>query len=139
MSAVYTAAPVTLAGPSTRGCSTPITLVLMRLLRSPREKSVRTGPARHPPTLVVSRPAAAAQCTGRRAGGQDDTLTAHGGSAYDGLRSDASRQTRFRAERRRPMAIATSFRQELEAAVMERHCANHPMTEKWARGELSRN
>ncbi len=37
------------------------------------------------------------------------------------------------------MAIATSFRQELEAAVMERHCANHPMTEKWARGELSRN
>jgi pyrroloquinoline-quinone synthase len=37
------------------------------------------------------------------------------------------------------MAIATRFRRELEAAVMERHCANHPMTEKWARGELSRN
>jgi pyrroloquinoline-quinone synthase len=37
------------------------------------------------------------------------------------------------------MAIATSFRRELEAAVMERHCANHPMTEKWARGELGRN
>src|SRR5713226_8907539 len=52
---------------------------------------------------------------------------------------------RFRAHLRRrgglslAMAIATSFRQELEAAVMERHCANHPMTEKWARGELSRN
>ena len=28
------------------------------------------------------------------------------------------------------------FRHELEAAVLERHCANHPMTEKWARGEL---
>jgi pyrroloquinoline quinone (PQQ) biosynthesis protein C len=37
------------------------------------------------------------------------------------------------------MAVATSFRQELEAAVLERHCANHPMTEKWTRGELSRN
>src|SRR5437016_1913193 len=30
------------------------------------------------------------------------------------------------------------FRLELEAAVLERHCANHPMTEKWAQGELSR-
>jgi pyrroloquinoline-quinone synthase len=37
------------------------------------------------------------------------------------------------------MAVATSFRRELEAAVLERHCANHPMTEKWARGELGRN
>ena len=37
------------------------------------------------------------------------------------------------------MAIAISFRDELEAAVLERHCANHPMTEKWARGELGRN
>jgi len=37
------------------------------------------------------------------------------------------------------MAVATSFREELKAAILERHCANHPMTEKWARGELSRN
>jgi len=37
------------------------------------------------------------------------------------------------------MAVTTSFRQELEAAVLERHCANHPMTEKWARGELGRS
>ena len=37
------------------------------------------------------------------------------------------------------MAVALSFRDELEAAVLERHCANHPMTEKWARGELGRN
>ena len=36
------------------------------------------------------------------------------------------------------MAVATTFRQELEAAVLERHCANHPMTEMWARGELGR-
>jgi len=32
---------------------------------------------------------------------------------------------------------ARSFRKRLEEAVLERHCANHPMTEKWARGELS--
>jgi len=32
-----------------------------------------------------------------------------------------------------------SLRQRLEAAVMERHCANHPLTEKWAQGKLSRN
>jgi pyrroloquinoline-quinone synthase len=37
------------------------------------------------------------------------------------------------------MAVTTRFRQELEAAVLERHCANHPMTEKWARGELGQN
>ena len=38
------------------------------------------------------------------------------------------------------MAVAakSAFRLELEAAVLERHCANHPMTEKWARGELGR-
>ena len=38
------------------------------------------------------------------------------------------------------MAVATksAFRLELEQAVLERHCANHPMTEKWARGELGR-
>ncbi|MBM3517242.1 MAG: hypothetical protein FJX56_05025 [Alphaproteobacteria bacterium] len=35
--------------------------------------------------------------------------------------------------------MKSRFRQELEAAVLERHCANHPMTEKWARGELGRN
>jgi len=32
-----------------------------------------------------------------------------------------------------------TFREQLEAAVLQRHCANHPMTLKWARGELSRN
>ena len=32
-----------------------------------------------------------------------------------------------------------TFREQLEAAVLRRHCANHPMTLKWARGELSRN
>ena len=37
------------------------------------------------------------------------------------------------------MAVSTSFRDELRAAVDERHCADHPMTDKWARGELSRN
>ena len=37
------------------------------------------------------------------------------------------------------MADKTPFRQALEAAVLERHCANHPMTEKWAKGELGRN
>jgi pyrroloquinoline-quinone synthase len=37
------------------------------------------------------------------------------------------------------MAVATSFREELIAAVDARHCADHPMTDKWARGELSRN
>ena len=36
------------------------------------------------------------------------------------------------------MAGKSAFRQDLEAAVLERHCANHPMTEKWARGELGR-
>ncbi len=37
------------------------------------------------------------------------------------------------------MTGPTSFRKELESAVLERHCANHPMTQKWARGELGRN
>ncbi|MFI5269504.1 MAG: TenA family transcriptional regulator [Chloroflexota bacterium] len=32
-----------------------------------------------------------------------------------------------------------TFREQLQAAVLERHCANHPLTEQWARGELSRN
>jgi pyrroloquinoline-quinone synthase len=36
------------------------------------------------------------------------------------------------------MVVASSFREQLEAVVAERHCADHPMTEKWARGELSR-
>ena len=36
------------------------------------------------------------------------------------------------------MAVST-FRKALESAVLERHCANHPMTEKWVKGELSRN
>jgi len=33
----------------------------------------------------------------------------------------------------------SEFRAALEAAVLERHCANHPMTVKWAVGELGRN
>ena len=37
------------------------------------------------------------------------------------------------------MAGKSAFRTELENAVLERHCANHPMTEKWAEGELGRN
>lgn len=37
------------------------------------------------------------------------------------------------------MASTSAFRQELEAAVLERHCANHPMTVSWAKGELGRN
>ena len=37
------------------------------------------------------------------------------------------------------MAVSTAFRDELKAAVEARHCADHPMTDKWARGELSRN
>ena len=37
------------------------------------------------------------------------------------------------------MSEATSFRRALESAVLDRHCADHPMTEKWARGELGRN
>ncbi len=37
------------------------------------------------------------------------------------------------------MASTSAFRRELEDAVLERHCANHPMTEKWAKGELGRS
>lgn len=37
------------------------------------------------------------------------------------------------------MSAVSNFRKALEDAVMERHCANHPMTRKWAAGELSRN
>jgi pyrroloquinoline-quinone synthase len=32
-----------------------------------------------------------------------------------------------------------TLRAELEAAVLRRHCANHPMTEQWAKGKLGRN
>ena len=32
-----------------------------------------------------------------------------------------------------------TLRERLEAAVLERHCANHPMTLKWADGKLSQN
>jgi pyrroloquinoline-quinone synthase len=35
--------------------------------------------------------------------------------------------------------MAGSFRKELEEAVLRRHCANHPLTEKWAKGDLSKN
>lgn len=37
------------------------------------------------------------------------------------------------------MARNPGFREELKAAILARHCANHPMTEKWAKGELGRN
>ena len=37
------------------------------------------------------------------------------------------------------MTTTKTFRKELESAVLERHCANHPLTEKWARGELGRD
>ena len=37
------------------------------------------------------------------------------------------------------MAETSAFRRSLEAAVLERHCAHHPMTVKWAKGELGRN
>ena len=36
------------------------------------------------------------------------------------------------------MTAVSTFRKELEDAVLERHCAYHPMTQKWAAGELSR-
>ena len=32
-----------------------------------------------------------------------------------------------------------TFREQLEAAVLRRHCAHHPLTEKWAAGKISRN
>lgn len=37
------------------------------------------------------------------------------------------------------MTAVSAFRRELESAVLERHCAHHPMTQKWAAGELSHN
>ena len=37
------------------------------------------------------------------------------------------------------MASKSVFRKALEEAVLARHCANHPMTEKWVRGELGKN
>ena len=37
------------------------------------------------------------------------------------------------------MATKSALRERLEAAVMERHCANHPLTEKWAAGQISKN
>ena len=37
------------------------------------------------------------------------------------------------------MSGTSKFRQELENAVRERHCVDHPMTDKWAKGELGRN
>ena len=36
------------------------------------------------------------------------------------------------------MTTKSALREKLEAAVLERHCANHPLTEKWAAGKLSR-
>jgi len=34
---------------------------------------------------------------------------------------------------------ARTFREQLEAAVLERHCADHPLTCKWAAGKVSRS
>lgn len=36
-------------------------------------------------------------------------------------------------------AQTSTFREDLEAAILQRHCADHPMTKKWAEGKLSRN
>ena len=33
--------------------------------------------------------------------------------------------------------MKSSFRKELEAAVLRRHCANHPLTEKGIQGFLA--
>jgi pyrroloquinoline-quinone synthase len=35
------------------------------------------------------------------------------------------------------MTTTRTLREDLEAAILERHCAHHPMTQKWAAGELS--
>ena len=35
--------------------------------------------------------------------------------------------------------MASAFRKALEAAVLERHCMNHPLTNEWAKGKVSRN
>lgn len=32
-----------------------------------------------------------------------------------------------------------TFREQLEATVLSRHCANHPLTKKWAAGKVSKN
>src|SRR5262249_6043330 len=45
---------------------------------------------------------------------------------------------RARLSEENPMTAVSTFRQELEAAILERHCAHHPMTQKWAAGELGR-
>ena len=37
------------------------------------------------------------------------------------------------------MSAVSTFREELENAVNDRHCAKHPMSQKWAAGELSRH
>ena len=37
------------------------------------------------------------------------------------------------------METKSALRERLEAAVMERHCAKHPLTEKWAAGQISKN
>jgi pyrroloquinoline-quinone synthase len=37
------------------------------------------------------------------------------------------------------MATKSALREKLEAAVLERHCADHSLTKKWAAGEISRN
>lgn len=34
--------------------------------------------------------------------------------------------------------VATTFRQEMAEVVNRRHCVNHPLTDAWAKGELSR-
>ena len=37
------------------------------------------------------------------------------------------------------MAAKSAFRQAMEAAVDEKHCADHPMTEQWAKGEIGKD
>ncbi|MDA0261859.1 MAG: hypothetical protein O3A21_06665, partial [Proteobacteria bacterium] len=41
--------------------------------------------------------------------------------------------------RQDPLMAKSNFRRALEEAVLERHCANHPMTEKWAKGDLGQD
>src|SRR5205085_8096091 len=42
------------------------------------------------------------------------------------------------AQARRPAMVATSFRNEMVETVRRRHCVTHPLTEAWARGDLTR-
>src|SRR5438093_3925323 len=36
------------------------------------------------------------------------------------------------------MAVTVSFREQMQEVVERRHCKNHPLTDAWARGELTK-